>query len=106
MVQILWTFLDLATARRQNDVEDELLLVALQSVPPMYGEVIRYHFLGGLSHQKIADFLEIPVSTVKWRTFRGKQLLRCTLSPESRCLPACRMGCARLPTAPVPRLAA
>ncbi len=32
-----------------------------------------------MPHQKISEFLEVPVSTVKWRCFRGKELLRCVI---------------------------
>lgn len=101
----LATFSALAITPRHSDAEDEFLLAALESIPPRYGEVIRYHFLHGLSYQKIADFLDVPLSTVKWRSFRGKQILRCTLSPEPTCPTGCRLACARLPIAPVLRIA-
>ncbi len=94
---LLETLSDLASAPRQSDAGDELLLAALESIPPEYGEVIRYHFLHGLPHQKIADFLDVPLSTVKWRCSRGKEILRCTLSPEPTCPTVCRKGCAKFP---------
>jgi RNA polymerase sigma factor (sigma-70 family) len=93
----LETLSDLASAPRQSDAGDDLLLAALESIPPEYGEVIRYHFLHDLPHQKIAEFLDVPLSTVKWRCFRGKEILRCTLSPEPTCPTVCRKGCARYP---------
>jgi len=74
-----------------------VLLAALENIPSEYAEVIRYHFLHDLPHQKIADFLGIPLSTVKWRCFRGKEILRCTLSPEPTCPTVCRKGCAKYP---------
>jgi RNA polymerase sigma-70 factor (ECF subfamily) len=95
---ILETLSHLASAPRQSDVGDDILLEALESIPPEYGEVIRYHFLHGLPHQKIADFLDVPLSTVKWRCFRGKEILRCTLSPEPTCHTVCRKGCAKFPS--------
>ena len=88
----------LASAPRHSDVGDDLLLAALETIPPEYGEVIRYHFLHGLPHQKIAEFLDVPLSTVKWRCFRGKEILRCTLSPEPTCTSVCRKGCAKFPS--------
>jgi RNA polymerase sigma factor (sigma-70 family) len=94
---VLDTFSLLASAPRQTDAGDELLLAALESIPPEYAEVIRYHFLHDLPHQKIADFLDIPLSTVKWRCYRGKEILRCTLSPEPTCPTVCRKGCAKYP---------
>ena len=95
---LLETLSDLASAPRQSDVGDDLLLAALKSIPPEYGEVIRYHFLHGLPHQRIAEFLDVPLSTVKWRCFRGKEILRCTLSPEPTCPTVCRKGCAKFPS--------
>ncbi|HEX7669793.1 MAG TPA: RNA polymerase sigma factor [Polyangiaceae bacterium] len=96
---LLETLSDLASEPRRNEVGDELLLAALESIPPEYGEVIRYHFLHGLPHQKIAEFLDVPLSTVKWRCYRGKEILRCTLSPEPTCPKVCRKGCAKFPNA-------
>jgi RNA polymerase sigma-70 factor, ECF subfamily len=94
---VLETLSDLASAPRQSDVGDELLIATLASIPPEYAEVIRYHFLHELPHQKIAEFLDVPLSTVKWRCFRGKEILRCTLSPEPTCPTVCRKGCAKFP---------
>ena len=99
---LLETLSDLASAPRHSDVGDDLLLAALESIPAEYGEVIRYHFLHGLPHQKIADFLGVPLSTVKWRCFRGKEILRCTLSPEPTCDTVCRNGCAKFPRSQEP----
>ncbi len=99
---LLETLSDLASAPRHSDVGDDLLLTALESIPPEYGEVIRYHFLHGLPHQKIAEFLDVPLSTVKWRCFRGKEILRCTLSPEPTCDTVCRKGCAKFPAPKIP----
>lgn len=94
---VLETLSDLASAPRNSGVGDDLLLEALQSIPPEYAEVIRYHFLHGLPHQKIAELLGAPLSTVKWRCFRGKEILRCTLSAGPTCPTVCRKGCAKFP---------
>jgi RNA polymerase sigma-70 factor (ECF subfamily) len=94
----LETISHLASDPRQTDAGDGLLLAALENIPPDYAEVIRYHFLHDLPHQKIADFLGVPLSTVKWRCFRGKEILRCTLSPEPTCPTVCRKGCAKYPS--------
>ncbi|HEX7669429.1 MAG TPA: RNA polymerase sigma factor [Polyangiaceae bacterium] len=92
------TFSHLASDPRQTDTGDGVLLEALENIPPEYAEVIRYHFLHDLPHQKIAEFLGVPLSTVKWRCFRGKEILRCTLSPEPTCPTVCRKGCAKYPS--------
>jgi len=98
---LLETLSELASDPRYTDAGDELLLAALDSLPPDYGEVIRYHFLHGMPHKKIADFLGVPVSTVKWRCFRAKEILRCSLSSEPACDAVCRQGCSRFPSSPV-----
>jgi len=94
----LETFSHLASDPRQTDTGDGVLLEALENIPPEYAEVIRYHFLHDMPHQKIAEFLGVPLSTIKWRCFRGKEILRCTLSPEPTCPTVCRKGCAKYPS--------
>jgi len=74
---MLETLSVLASAPRQAETGDEALHAALERIPSDYAEVLRLHFLQELPHKKIADFLEVPVSTVKWRCFHGKELLRC-----------------------------
>ena len=37
---------------------------------------LRLRFLDEMPLKRIAAFLGVPVSTVKWRVHRGKQLLR------------------------------
>jgi RNA polymerase sigma-70 factor (ECF subfamily) len=84
---LLATLSNLACAPREEKDGDGLLLAALGSIPPEYAEVIRLHFLHGVPHQEIADFLAVPLSTVKWRCFRGKEMLRDVLRPEG-CVPS------------------
>jgi len=98
---VLKTLSDLATTPRHADAEIELILAGLESIPPEYAEVLRYHFLHDLPHQKIAEFLDVPLSTVKWRCFRGKEILRCALSPEPTCPTVCRNGCVKFSGSPV-----
>jgi RNA polymerase sigma-70 factor (ECF subfamily) len=102
---VLETLSELASTPRYSDASDELLIAALENLPPEYGEVIRYHFLHGLQHKKIAEFLDVPVSTVKWRCFRAKEILRCSLSAEPTCDEVCRKGCAKFPSSPVFQIA-
>ena len=54
----------------------EELTKALAAVPDDYALVLRLRFFDGVPLARIAAFLDVPVSTVKWRVFRGKQLLR------------------------------
>lgn len=65
-------------ARSAGD-EHAALLEAIDRIPSIYGETVRHHFLSGLPHLEIAGMLGVPLSTVKWRCFRGKELLRSVL---------------------------
>ncbi len=56
--------------------ENEDLKHALENVPADYALVLKMHFLDELSHKRIAAFLGVPVSTIKWRVHKGKQFLR------------------------------
>jgi RNA polymerase sigma-70 factor, ECF subfamily len=55
---------------------DEKLRLALERVPQDYALVLRMHFLDETPHKRIAAFLGVPVSTIKWRVHKGKELLR------------------------------
>jgi len=60
-------------ARPEGD--DELKL-ALETVPADYALVLRLRFFDEMPLKRISAFLSAPLSTVKWRIHRGKQLLR------------------------------
>lgn len=55
---------------------DDELKLALENVPADYALVLRLRFFDEMPLKRIAAFLGAPVSTVKWRVHRGKQLLR------------------------------
>jgi len=54
----------------------EALARALADVPDDYALALRLRYLDGMPLKRIAAVLDAPLSTVKWRVFRGKQLLR------------------------------
>jgi RNA polymerase sigma-70 factor, ECF subfamily len=54
---------------------DEVKL-ALESLPADYALVLRLRFFDEMPLKRIGAFLGAPLSTVKWRIHRGKQLLR------------------------------
>ena len=56
--------------------EDDELVRALENVPADYALVLRMRFLDEMPLERIAAFLGVPISTVKWRVHRGKALLR------------------------------
>src|SRR6185503_4530473 len=58
-----------------NDGDEELGL-ALENLPADYALVLRLRFFDEMPLKRIAAFVGVPVSTIKWRVHRGKQLLR------------------------------
>lgn len=55
---------------------DDELRTALDNVPADYALVLRLRFYDEMPLKRIAAFLGAPLSTVKWRVHRGKQMLR------------------------------
>src|SRR5918911_1115095 len=58
----------------QTDKEE--LRYALEHVPEDYALVLRLHYLDEMPLKRIAAFVGVPLSTVKWRVHQGKKLLR------------------------------
>jgi RNA polymerase sigma-70 factor (ECF subfamily) len=56
--------------------KEEGLERALANVPEDYALVLRLRFLDEMPLNRIAACLDVTLSTVKWRVFRGKALLR------------------------------
>ncbi len=54
----------------------EELRQALEGVPEDYALVLRMRFLDEMPLKRIAAFLGLPTSTIKWRVHKGKELLR------------------------------
>jgi RNA polymerase sigma-70 factor (ECF subfamily) len=66
-----------ALARPIADKErDEATIVALESLPADYAMPLRLRFLDEMPLDRIAAFMGVPLSTVKWRIHHGKKLLR------------------------------
>jgi RNA polymerase sigma-70 factor, ECF subfamily len=55
---------------------DESMIKALDSLPADYAMPLRLRFLDEMPLNRIAAFMGIPLSTVKWRIHHGKKLLR------------------------------
>jgi RNA polymerase sigma-70 factor (ECF subfamily) len=55
---------------------DESMIKALESLPADYAMPLRLRFLDDMPLNRIAAFMGIPLSTVKWRIHRGKKLLK------------------------------
>lgn len=55
---------------------DELMIQAIDSIPPEYAMPLKLHFVDDMPLKRIAAFMGVPLSTVKWRIHHGKKLLR------------------------------
>ena len=65
----------LAKPRAEKERDEEMIL-ALESLPSDYAMPLRLRFLDEMPLNRIAAFMGIPLSTVKWRIHHGKKLLR------------------------------
>ena len=66
-----------ALARPLADKErDESMIKALDALPPDYAMPLRLKFLDEMPLKRIAGFMGLPLSTVKWRIHHGKKLLK------------------------------
>src|SRR5215203_1715727 len=62
---------------------DEEMIRALESLPSDYAMPLRLRFLDEMPLKRIAAFMGIPLSTVKWRIHHGKKLLRVKVETTS-----------------------
>lgn len=60
----------------EDKQRDEEMMKALDSLPTEYAMPLRLHFLDDMPLKRIAAFMGVPLSTVKWRIHYGKKLLR------------------------------
>jgi RNA polymerase sigma-70 factor, ECF subfamily len=69
-----------ALAKPAADEErNQSMIKALDSLPADYAMPLRLHFLDDMPLARIAAFMGVPLSTVKWRIHHGKKLLRVKL---------------------------
>ena len=61
---------------------DESLIAALESLPADYAMPLRLRFLDEMPLKRIAAFMGVPLSTVKWRIHHGKKLLRVSMTSD------------------------
>lgn len=64
------------SARYEQLEQTETIQQALQSLSENYRLPLVLKYLEGLSYQEIASQLDLPVSTIETRLFRGRALLR------------------------------
>jgi RNA polymerase sigma-70 factor (ECF subfamily) len=66
--------------RRLEDIElDRQMMEAIDGLAQDYAMPLRLHFFDDMPLKRIAAFMGLPLSTIKWRIHHGKKLLRTTL---------------------------
>ncbi len=74
-----------AVTRPAQDLQSEQeLQAALNGIPPDHALVLRLHFLDEMPLKRVAAFLGVPLTTVKWRVHRGKKLMRKAIQKKKR----------------------
>jgi RNA polymerase sigma-70 factor (ECF subfamily) len=63
---------------------DDSLISALDSLPADYAMPLRLRFLDEMPLVRIAAFMGLSLSTVKWRIHHGKKLLRAKIDEKER----------------------
>ena len=70
----------MSTAQAMEDKErDEQMMEALDKLSNDYAMPLRLHYLDDMPLKRIAAFMGLPLSTVKWRIHHGKKLMRSEL---------------------------
>ena len=64
-------------------LENEEMIAALETLTDEYALPLRLKFLDEMPLDRIAAFMGLPLSTVKWRIHHGKKLLRDQISLAS-----------------------
>ncbi len=64
-----------------NDFESAWVRAAIDELADEYRLILQLRFYDEMSLKRIAKFLALPLTTVKWRLHRAKQLLKEKLTP-------------------------
>jgi RNA polymerase sigma-70 factor (ECF subfamily) len=67
-----------------DKIEDDDLKQALEAAPAPYALALKLRFLDEMPLKRIAAFLGVPLSTVKWRLHEGKKFLRKQLEKSAK----------------------
>lgn len=67
---------------RSERGEPAIVREAIQRLPPEYRLVITLRYFEHMPVKRIAEFLMLPLTTVKWRLHKGRHLLRQVLEQQ------------------------
>ena len=68
--------------RLADSERNESMMEALETLPADYAMPLRLHFLDDMPLKRIAAFMGVPLSTMKWRIHHGKKLLRAKIEAK------------------------
>ncbi len=71
----------------RDTFEEAWVRAAIDQLDEDHRLVLKLRFYDEMPLKRIADFLDLPLTTVKWRLHRAKQLLREKLEPEKEGAP-------------------
>jgi RNA polymerase sigma-70 factor, ECF subfamily len=71
----------------RDTFEEAWVRAAVDTLDEDHCLILKLRFYDEMSLKRIADFLDLPLTTVKWRLHRAKELLREKLKPEKEGLP-------------------
>jgi RNA polymerase sigma-70 factor (ECF subfamily) len=74
--EVLIENLEALTEPVVDKIADDDLRQSLEAAPAAYALVLKMRFLDEMPLKRIAAFLGVPLSTVKWRLHQGKKFLR------------------------------
>jgi len=63
----------------ESELTQQGIRDAIQSLPADYQAVIELYYWAEMPQQRMAEFLSLPLTTVKWRLRKAKELLKTIL---------------------------
>ena len=63
----------------ERELTQQAIRDAIQELPTDYQAVIELYYWAEMPQKRMAEFLSVPLSTVKWRLHKAKELLKTTL---------------------------
>ena len=66
----------------ESELTQQGIRDAIQSLPPDYQSVIELYYWAEMPQQRMAEFLSLPLTTVKWRLRKAKETLKSILEKQ------------------------
>ena len=63
----------------ERELTQQAIRDAIQELPTDYQAVIELYYWAEMPQKRMAEFLSVPLTTVKWRLHKAKELLKTIL---------------------------